>query len=330
MSKEPKNNLPVNDDAFEREAAEGFGMLGSEEEIAALKAETDNAFAEQFKQQQLKAKAPWLWMAAAFVIIGLGLTLFSVLQPEKEKNMAQNQSSKMLEFPSDAKVPEEISDSNEAESKNYNRKELDLKAPAPKSKIGYASEAASNAEPLAAMPSAEANADIENQIQTASTNDAFSSSGVSAKNLAPVVVATTPAASEPAKKKIVERKENTNDSEDAVRSTALESNIAVSSDAREKNEKNVLTIIMYQKGTKQLESDTKKLLKAITLPKLIVIELFLTADGTVERAAISSKDSIAEADLTAAQNELKKLPKFAVSPANGANPPYRYSFTLKR
>ena len=333
MTKRRNHIPPNNDDAFEREAAEGFGMLGSEEEIAALKAETDRAFAEQFNQPKKNDKAPWLWMAAAFVIVGLGLTLFSVLSPDRKMDMAQAPTTAPIVVPSDAQLPAEtlenkpnegakekttrtkdgtfgISTRNEKIQSNAsseaNKQELDMEESAP----------AAVAEPQLVATEVKAP-----EVYTSSSSNL---AAVSTSTVAPVELKLA------ADKAVVVKAEKEALSKKAAESKALKSKQNPPAAAKEENADVIIGAIIYKPGVKQLEADAKKLLKNFHLPKEILVELYLDAEAQVMSATISSKETIDPADKLAAQNELKKLSNFTVTPLPDEKLPYRYSFSLKR
>lgn len=77
------------DDAFEKEAAKGFGLL-SEKEMADLKAETDQAMLRLLTPAAEKQRSAHYWLAAALLILG-GFALFLLLRPSAAPQMAMQQ-----------------------------------------------------------------------------------------------------------------------------------------------------------------------------------------------------------------------------------------------
>lgn len=332
MKKQATHTPQHNNDAFEREAAEGFGMLGSEEEIAALKAETDQAFVEQLGQSKINDKAPWLWMAAAFVIVGLGLTLFSVLSPERKMDVAQAPSNTPVVVPSDAQVPSETPENKANEGAKQTKTKSDEGAFGISSRKEHMQENASSKvnEQEMDMEEAAPEAAAEPQLVAAEIKapEVYISSS---SNAAPVSTPTVPlAVNVAADKAVVALKEEEALSKKMAEPKALKSKQSAPAPAKEDNADVTIGAIIYKPGVKQLEADAKKLLKNFQLPKVITVELQLNADAQVVGATISSKEPIAEADKLAAQIELKKLLNFAVTPMPGTKLPYRYSFSLKR
>lgn len=333
MKKNAKHTTALNDDAFEREAAEGFDLLGTDEDIAALKAETDKAFAQQLKQHQKNEKAPWLWMAAAFVIVGLGLTLFSVLSPERKMDVAQVPSSSQVEVPSDAQVYTETT----------------VQKPRPQTTPTITREEEAPAAKLSQNPQVQANPSLSANEQEMDMEESAPAAAaepqlVATELKAPTVYASSSsnagavytASAAPselniaADKALIVQKEEDALGKKKAETKALRSKQSAPAAANDEKADVTVNAIIYNPGQKQLEADAKILLKNFQLPKEIMVELYLDADAHVVSAKISSKDSIAEADKLAAQIELKKLSNFTVTPAPGAKFPYSYRFTLKR
>jgi len=92
-----ENNKPLSapEDAFEKDAAEGFGLI-SAEELQSLKAETDLAVSALLQNQPVKKRSSY-WMAAALLILA-GLVIFLFLKPAPEQ-MALQQSNPQKTLP---------------------------------------------------------------------------------------------------------------------------------------------------------------------------------------------------------------------------------------
>ena len=333
MTKQPKHTPLRNDDAFEREAAEGFGMLGSEEEIAALKAETDQAFAEQLDQSKKEAKAPWLWMAAAFVIVGLGLTLFSVLSPDRKMDVAQAPHNTPVVVPSDAQVPAETPENTVNEGAKQTKTKSDegaLGLSSRKEPMQTNASSKANEPEMDMEEAAPAAAAAEPQLEAAEIKapDVYVSSS---SNAAPVSTPTVPLALNlAADKAVVERKEEEAQSKKMAEPKALKSKQNAPAAAKEESNGAAESLITYAAGVKELEADAQELLKNIQLPKELAVHLFLDQQGRVLKAEISSKKTLNAANKLAAETELKKLSFFIVITSGSTSSPYHYTFTLKR
>jgi hypothetical protein len=77
------------EDAFEKEAAKGFGLL-SDKETADLKAETDQAMHRLLTPAAEPQRSVYYWLAAALLILG-GFALFLLLRPSATPQMALHQ-----------------------------------------------------------------------------------------------------------------------------------------------------------------------------------------------------------------------------------------------
>lgn len=340
MSEELNNKQTEHEDAFERDAAEGFAMLGSEKEIEAIKAETDKAFSSQFKTASTGTRTWFITAAAAVVVFSLGVSIFTYLQPRQEAEVSQTL--QQISFPtpnepgmfSNDAAEQAPADSNAAKKPSATKLRVSDSEPIvskltqqSKSEEAVAINQNLNTAPAAYSPTKNDAAPQLAAQETEKTEPSLERKEAEADQFAIAESKKEQIASDADYKapsdKIAEKK--------AKALTSTPKPMQVQTGAIAGSETLALTdsiaLVYYVNGVDVLKDDTKALLKNSGIRYPIDVSLTLNQAGTVIDAKIFPKAVLDKEIIERGATALKKLKPFKIigGKASQAEHVYRYN-----
>lgn len=325
-------------DDFEKEALEGFAMLGDEKEIRDLKEKTDRKVAEALLAEESKAPVSRYWYAAAGLLLCIGLSVFFVTKNDKisEKDLAINQAPIKSEagpaVPEEKQAPQESAPSVEKEEtqkvvvlKNVDavssgpafNKNVSSKDEAKSAKTHNESYEPKNDKTLSAEPVAYSGAgsgDVANTVAPAKPSQpstAAVNQNTTEEDLNFAVkedrAADMKTQAESLKEvEVVNRKSKAKS--EAMKKTASDDVMAAPSAQIEAAS---APSCYYAGGPKKLAKELKKELKNTGLDRTFTARLHINTQNQVEKAEVLTENTFTKQEKEELNKILKKLGKFS-------------------
>jgi hypothetical protein len=298
-----ENNKPLSapEDAFEKDAAEGFGLI-SAYEMQALKAETDLAVSALLQNQPVKKRSSY-WMAAALLIVG-GLVIFLFLKPAPEQMAVQQtrQQPTNPETPSEKKAEETEVLSNSASDNAPTSISTSAKTPPlPAKKIsGPVSERS------------------QEEITFAADQEQISSSTVERMDLATVAPSAAPPAPDLAMRMEMAPAEKAKKTKEKLATSLLPASVNAAAPSENK--------ISFKGGERALKSQLNQILAEDSLSKSLRLTFLLNQSAVIEKVEFVIPAGMSEARKKELLKKLSGIQGFQYETTEGLIFPQLYIF----